>query len=486
MYAACLRLLVVDLAVRICAIMWLTRQSDAAPLPICWAEPRGIPKFVKGLLETAHPKITRQALSEIVGVHPHTVDGWLDDGVRPTDANLEEVARALAEHGVGPANGLIRRLRLLYGAQTLFHRLVDVFGIDCAAELADRLVAWANVMLEFPRRSRNPRENDLKMAMALMFGCLGRVNDEPLPWVTHMLAPALRGERVPAWRTSIRHSTGRWLEHLQGVAGKLGPSVNQELRQVFGADPPHDVRDGLFEFMLADPEDLPPMFELGEAVVIGGGGPPAGVALKIQAMAAAARGDSIGAIDLMREAVSCDPADAENHFRFGCFLWQIGDTDAGLAELEIAVQLAPHWDRPRVEIGIVLLNLERHAEARARLEAFREQLPEVSTWLLFHLGVACERCGDSVAAMAAYEAHLAAEPEHAEVLDRLAHLLLISGDKRRGAELAKRAAHLGVPTVHDAREQGYYRKGDVKVRPPHTIADEFVQCTEKPWANRRR
>lgn len=100
-------------------------------------------------------------------------------------------------------------------------------------------------------------------------------------------------------------------------------------------------------------------------------------------MAVAAMAGALGAVGEEKPpwiGVMLNPplrSDPDPVWRLGAQLWELlGDTAAGIAELEIAVQLAPQWDRPRVEIAIVLLNLEDNAGALARLEADRRELVE--------------------------------------------------------------------------------------------------------------
>jgi hypothetical protein len=74
------------------------------------------------------------------------------------------------------------------------------------------------------------------------------------------------------------------------------------------------------------------------------------------------------------------------------------------------------------------------------------------------------------------------EPEHAEALDRVAHLYFVAKEKRKGADAAKRAAQLGIPTVFDAWERGYYDKSPPAERPPHVGLDDFLQFPDSAWS----
>lgn len=99
----------------------------------------------------------------------------------------------------------------------------------------------------------------------------------------------------------------------------------------------------------------------------------------------------------------------------------------------------------------------------------RIELPFVD-WMLNHVWRS-----EDAPAMAAYEEVLALRADHAEALDRLAHLRFVRGDNRRGAKLAKAAAHLGFTDVFDAWSARYYDSKAVRGRPPRTTAAHFVQ-----------
>jgi Flp pilus assembly protein TadD len=283
-------------------------------------------------------------------------------------------------------------------------------------------------------------------------------------------------------RTSLKAATRGWFEHLQDVTSKLGPVNEGELAASMGEAPSRETIEFLAYAMAATKQELArdPMFAAAMDAEAEEPGRDGALELKIRSLELYRRGDLLGAIHLLREAAARDPLSAEIHFRLGCCLWQIGDVAAGLTELEIAVQLQPRWDRARVEIAIVLLNEGRADEARARLLEGRAALDAPSQWLLLHLAHACERTGHPADAIRTYEELLAIEPDNAEALDRLAHLYFVAKDRRKGADAAKRAAQLGIPTVFRAWEEGYYAKGTPGERPRHVGLDALIQFHDGP------
>ena len=474
---ACLRLVAIDVAVRLTGLLWLARATEDKPLSDFWMRERGTGAWLRSLQEACKPALTRDELAERLRIHAHTLDGWLDADVRPTDENLMDLAHCFAAHGLGTWEQILQRLRLAFGSRALFQRIEATVGAKQAAGICERMVAYANQLLVFPRQSKLSRaESDIKMQMGLMFGTLGR-GDSAMPWVEAMLNRLWKSEPDPVWRTSLKAATRSWLTHLQEVTAKLGSVDEKEFLAAFGAVPSREDLEALAYLVQASKEEMArnPLYAMAMEREAQEGGRYGALELKIQAGEAASRGDRLAAIDMLRAATARDPLDAELHFRLGCHLWQIGDVAASLTELQIAVRLAPTWDRARVEIAIVLLNEQRDEEALRHLLESKAALDASSAWLMIHLAFAYERTAKHGDAMMAYEDLLRAEPEHAEALDRLAHLYFLAGDRRKGADAAKRAAQLGIPTVFHAWKAGYYDKGSRVARPPHDGLDAFLQ-----------
>lgn len=473
------QLLAVDFAVRRTGMQWLMRADPDAPVAIPWVADRGIGEWLREHLATA--TLTRDETATLVKVHRHTVDGWLDTDARPRDENLQDLADALAARGLDSRERLLRQLRLVYGLRALFVAACDAIEPEHVANLVVRVIGYARHMIELPRIGKNPGENDLKMRLAVVVGSLGRERFS-LPFVESMLNSVWRLEPDPVWRTTIKAATRSWFELLRSAATKLPVESADELTRVLGEKPSPELLEQIAYVSLAAKEEQArdPLMRAAMASETAAGGVFGGLELKLQGIEAANRGDLLRSIDLLRDAARLDPGNAEIHFRLGGALWQIGDVDAGLLELEIAVQLDLGWDRAHTEIAIVLINLGRVAEAQQRLTAALPLLREPSSWLLLHLAFAHERLGDRARAAEVYEELIALDPEHGEALDRLAHLRFVQGDKRAGADLAKRAAHRGVIDALVAWRTGYYNTGKPTERPPRRTPRHLVQLCDRP------
>lgn len=476
MAEACIRLVVADLAVRTCGLLWLMRAEDGAPVPAFWYEKRGIETWLRDVVDRSG--LTRDGLASAVRVHANTVDGWLDQGTRPSDENLRDLALAFGEHGED-APRLLRSLRLAFLGRSVLDEVDRLIPGD-AREAARRYVRWSNLLVTFVRSSRNPIENDFKMMMAMLAGTLP-FKGTRLPWVEYLLKPVWRTETDPTWRTSIVATTHSWLDNLQFVAARLGPSAASEARSIFGSIE-HPTVAELLNHVQAAPSEVArePAWAQAPEAVLTAGGPVAATQYKHLAAEAGDRNDLLESAEFLRWAVECDATDPDSHFRLGATLGQLSDVATAVGELEIAVALAPDWDRPRVELAIVHLNHGRDAEALLYLEKAASQLTVRTPWLLFHLAVAQEQLHKHEAAIETLKELLAAHPELGEAHDRLAHLYMVTGERAKGRNHAKQAAHCGHGSVLAALEAGYYRGSRAKPRPPSVVPDHLVQSSARP------
>ena len=55
-----------------------------------------------------------------------------------------------------------------------------------------------------------------------------------------------------------------------------------------------------------------------------------------------------------------------------------------------------------------------------------------------------------------------------------------------GAARAKRVSHFGIPTVFQAWEKGYYKRGAPNERPPHQQLNGLLQLPDSAWKLRTK
>jgi len=154
-------------------------------------------------------------------------------------------------------------------------------------------------------------------------------------------------------------------------------------------------------------------------------------------------------------AVEADPNSADNWLLLGATLSKLGQFDASLDACREALRLRPDWETAAVEIGIVLLDANRPAEAAEHLRKLvHDRAAEASVGLRYNLAVALFRTRSDSEALALLERIIEAEPLQVHALDLAAQCCLHLGIRRKATHYAERAAILGMPeTLHALRER---------------------------------
>jgi Flp pilus assembly protein TadD len=174
-------------------------------------------------------------------------------------------------------------------------------------------------------------------------------------------------------------------------------------------------------------------------------------------MQSIAEGDDETAVSHLRRAVELQPLDATYRFELGAQLGKMGRVDEGILECNIAAQLKPEWDLPRIEVGIILINHGCHEEGRQRLEEVAKQVA-MSPHLAFSLAYARMKCNEYTEALKLFEVVLKETPEHAQALDCAAHCCFLTRQTDRGIALVKEAYKRGAGDTYKDWREGKYKK----------------------------
>ena len=137
-----IRLVAIDLALRVAAHIRLARASPAALDFLHWIgiERRG------AYLNKIRGEAGRSVLdfAEAAGVSANAAEAWLYDGARPSNINLVRIAKALApEDKNAEAKRLLRELRRLYWASDLAEMLAHYIGTEAIDDIVGRLRRYA-------------------------------------------------------------------------------------------------------------------------------------------------------------------------------------------------------------------------------------------------------------------------------------------------------------------------------------------------------
>ena len=176
-----------------------------------------------------------------------------------------------------------------------------------------------------------------------------------------------------------------------------------------------------------------------------------------QAAQSIAEGDDDAAVSHLRRAVELQPLNAEYRFELGAQLGKMVSVDEGILECNIAAQIKPEWDLPRIEVGIILINQGHYEEGREHLEEVAKQF-RMSPHLAFSLAYARMKCNASAEALELFEVVLTEMPEHAQALDCAAHCYFLIGQTDKGIALAKEAYKRGAKDTYQDWREGKYKK----------------------------
>ena len=444
-----LRILTVELALRVFALLRLAELEPDLPETPLWAQENGAGQLLRAFLGQA--SLTRGQLAEQLEVSETTVDNWLDGIHRPTPEHIAAIAAALADRIDGAtALQLEQDIRRQFAFAQLADLLVPLIGRDQALELSAALFRFIRLINQSINEISIP---PISEAAETYYYTLQYGTTFPQTYI--LLRRLAELEPNDDWKRDILAAAVPWEVSFQTVgAVNAGTSSAAGLAQDIKDAAPGVTHEGDFE-----------------------------IAVRLAARAnnidydRFARGDPTlmlqawdDGIATRRALVHDFPANPTAHFDLGSFLGMVGKhlrnrdfINEGVIECKIASGLLPDWDNPRVEIGIILANYGAYDEALGELELAAALLPEPTPHLQYATGYTLMMLSRHDAALAEFEAVIAARPDYA-----LAHLdaatcAFALGNARQGIKYAKTARRLGEPAAYNAwqqrRKSRRHRKG---------------------------
>lgn len=433
-----LRLVIIDLSIRVVAASWLIGAKPPGDEVPAWADRDGLGSYLNELRKSAG--ITRDTFADGAGVTRTGADNWLgSDPSRPSDENLVRIAQALGPGLRQDPTELLGSLRRLYLLQALAEKLEPVIGREMIEFFGQSMNVIVNELLDLHRsafpepgdESWTNRPEKLERAVGLAMSTITLGSSSP--YARLFLETMAEGIEDFEWNLAARAVSLDWSIYLETQRIRDGSSsiAGENPDQSGGYDA---VQDALTE------ESVKTIDALFRWDLIG-------------ALRHMARG-----LQVSEAALETSPGDAWLHFHVGSVVGKFKDPDRGIAECWNAAGLEPNWELPLVEIGIILVNAGRVEEARAHMEDIYQRRSEPTWHLLYTLGETRERCDDYEAAVDAYEQGLAMNPSHAVMMDRAAHCAFTFGDKSTGSRFAKQAHTLGSSETYWKWRRGEYRK----------------------------
>ena len=209
--SAFLRLVAVDLAVRLFALNRLTGFPLPNPELPLWAQENGGGRVLRRYLHQSG--LTRPTLAARLGASYTTIDNWLDGKNWPSHDYVTGLAQELAPSGIEPdAKQFERQLR----RELAFARLADLLaactGRDAVAETLTAAMRFARMLSEsigFPL-SREEYAGHVELRL-LLFGCLEHSAQVLLWWLAKLEADL-------DWRRDLLAAAEPWEFHFEHVA----------------------------------------------------------------------------------------------------------------------------------------------------------------------------------------------------------------------------------------------------------------------------
>ena len=442
--AQLLRLVVVDAALRLFALVYLDLEGLPGSEPPAWVLENGTRNILRQRLRAAG--LTRDNLAARMEVWPTSVDNWLDGKNRPTPEHVADLARELASReGSSDAEALERSLNRQISLAAMADQVAAGIGRDELIELTTKLVHFARALSQSPELPRILGDEPRGIVRNLiMLGSAGGYAADLLSWLADQepdtdwrwnLLAAIRFWDPAFEAISMLHSGQRSAAGLAQDISDVTGVVTEENRHIIEAL----KRKASWH---ADFAIAPGMGEEDRRSYLA----------KLQ-----------GRMSLRRRLAERFPGNPLAHFQLGSFLGDLGTQfadrmliDEGILECKIAAGLQPDWDAPAVEPGSILVNIGEREEALRELEQAERNLPEPTPHLRFVKGYVLMTLELYPEALACLEAVIEERPDFAPAYDLAAHTAFQSGDKTRGLRYAKEARMRGIYTEHRAWGAGAY------------------------------
>ena len=454
-----LRLVVVDLALRVFALARLANLEPPTSQTPIWAEDNSRRKLLRGLVKDAG--LTREQLADRMQRSDTSVDNWLDGKIRPTRKNVTALAEALT---YDKPNTDSRRIEHEIQRQFIFAHLADlllpVIGRKQVVELSSALYRFVRLITENVEGMERPpiEENPTAEVAALVFGT-SHLSTFPL------LEDLASTETNREWQSYIMAAASGWNFAVQRIAIEAGmPRTAAGLAQDVLDMPPNSSnqpRD------IADTQSPDPAREIQERLL-----EEAPIDNASRIIAGGIQGITRNwqkGIAVRQALVRDFPKNPDAHFNLGSYLGKVGElarrrdlVDEGIKECKIAALLLPEWDAAAVEPAIMLANFGAYEESLQELNWAKSVLPAPTPHLEYCFGYTLMMLERYEEALVHLKEVLKVRPDYALALRDAARCSFKLGDKKNGARFAKKARRFGDPVEYELWQSGEYSSHETR------------------------
>ena len=413
-WAAYVRLAIIDLALRVAANLHLAGSSPAALDLLAYTNRASRGNFLNKKRRQAG--VSLEYLAERVKVNNHTVDAWMYQGARPSNDNLAKISEVLVDRiESSKPSGIGLELPALYWISDVAGLLAEHIGVEAVDDAIGRLHRYAEATYRIIEDQFPAEDRAANLTVLAGLG-VGTRLAEPL------LAALIEQEPDDEWRADLRSTGMDWVRRVLSVNLRVHlAEVDDLIRNTGGR---------LFEdWDVGNPEAYAHYRRSLELQMQG----------KLQ--------ESLVEVET---AARLDPMDPANHFTLGSVKSSIGmgigDTalvNEGLNALWLAVGLDPKWVVPWTEIGMTLLHTGRPEEVVAHLRNVKPEHGPLDSRYYSALGAACWKLDRLPEALEAFETALELDPEETAGWVAASEIAQLIGDTEKHRRYSRRAHHFG-------------------------------------------
>ena len=426
-----LRLVVIDLAVRVFALLRLCKTPLATLESPSWARENGGGLMLRELL--ADSPLTRKDLAEKMGVSDTSIDNWFDGKVKPTLHNQHELGEHLAEAFPNRTReSLIQKIQLRFALTEICDLLSAQIGRETVLELATALHRFVELMEEDAKRMARPPIEEVFRAEFDFFRLGVDASEAPT-----LLRNISLDVDSPEWNSYLWAATIDWQVAFETIAAQAARgSGSAGLAMDIYDSPSLSVEQAEIETNAF--QDMSKTFRPDIGTL-------SGTFYSIESLFRFLELNILW----RRQVVERYPLSSNAHQNLGSFLGMVAKhfgnaeyLEEGIAECKIAAAILPGWDVPLVEPAIMLGNIGLYERALAELDSAEALLPELTPHFNYCSGYVLMNLGRFQEALERFESVLAVSPDYALALEDAARCAFALDDKvkaRRYAKLAKRA-----------------------------------------------